>query len=270
MQESLPEVVEYNSQRILTSQQIAELYETDLDNIKKNFSNNKDRFTAGKHYFYLEGKELKRFKNEVKIPDLVGKRASSLYLWTEKGALLHAKSLGTDAAWEMYERLVDEYYRLKAKEEEAQSEQRGFLNSLYVKRIQLFSRKTKIPARKYCVFERIVTPFLKVELQGVELPEGAVPDISVGNQWCKYAREILRFDMELVKKHPHHYPDKRGVQMVNIYPIEWLPEFEIWFQEVYIPDLLPGYLKYLKATNEQIRLIMKAFGINYRVGGENS
>lgn len=35
---------------------------------------------------------------------------SKLYLWTEKGAFLHAKSLGTDKAWEVYEILVDSYF----------------------------------------------------------------------------------------------------------------------------------------------------------------
>lgn len=32
------------------------------------------------------------------------------YLWTEKGAFLHAKSLNTGKAWEVYDRLVDEYF----------------------------------------------------------------------------------------------------------------------------------------------------------------
>lgn len=38
------------------------------------------------------------------------KKASKLYLWTEKGAFLHAKSLNTDTAWEVYDRLVDNYF----------------------------------------------------------------------------------------------------------------------------------------------------------------
>ena len=39
------------------------------------------------------------------------KNASKLYLWTERGALLHAKSLNTDRAWEVYDRLVETYFR---------------------------------------------------------------------------------------------------------------------------------------------------------------
>lgn len=45
------------------------------------------------------------------------KYAKSLYLWTEKGALLHAKSLNTDKAWEVYDYLVDYYFRVKEKSE---------------------------------------------------------------------------------------------------------------------------------------------------------
>ena len=50
------------------------------------------------------------------------KYAKSLYLWTEKGALLHAKSLNTDKAWEVYDYLVDFYFRVK--EEPKQPEHR--------------------------------------------------------------------------------------------------------------------------------------------------
>ncbi len=36
-----------------------------------------------------------------------------MYLWTEKGALLHAKSLNTNKAWKVYDYLVDFYFRVK-------------------------------------------------------------------------------------------------------------------------------------------------------------
>ena len=42
---------------------------------------------------------------------MVKNRTSHLYLWTEKGALLPAKSLNTDKAWEVYDYLVDFYFR---------------------------------------------------------------------------------------------------------------------------------------------------------------
>ncbi|MCT1174924.1 ORF6N domain-containing protein, partial [Lactococcus lactis] len=94
------QITELNGQRVLTTQQIAEGYGTDSASITKNFNNNKSRFYEGKHFFLLQGADLKEFKNNIQNLDVVGNRAPKLYLWTEKGALLHAKSLGTDEAWD--------------------------------------------------------------------------------------------------------------------------------------------------------------------------
>lgn len=105
--------IEHKGQRVLTTGRLAESYGTDTNGIVKNYNNNKERYISGKHYFLLEAEDLKQFKDEVKDLDVVQKQASSLYLWTEKGSWLQAKSLGTDEAWEAYEMLVDDYYRVK-------------------------------------------------------------------------------------------------------------------------------------------------------------
>lgn len=134
-------VIESRGQRVLTSAQIADCYNTTVDCIKQNFHANRNRYIEGKHYISLTGSELKEFKNKVRIPHPVDadnknevriphsaeikaryqfntqfKYAKSLYLWTEKGALLHAKSLNTDKAWEVYDYLVDFYFRAKKEE----------------------------------------------------------------------------------------------------------------------------------------------------------
>lgn len=102
-------VTEYKNIRVLTTQQIAEAYGTDTKIISKNFSRNKERYIEGKHFICLEGEEKRGFVNRRQIDDS-SKNAKTLYLWTEKGAFLHAKSLNTDKAWEVYDRLVDEYF----------------------------------------------------------------------------------------------------------------------------------------------------------------
>lgn len=109
----LPQIVEKNGVRVLTTRQLTEWYHTEEWQIKQNFRNNKKRFVLGKHYMALQGEELKEFKSKVENICLVGKTAKILYLWTEKGALLHAKSLNTDKAWEVYDYLVDFYFRAK-------------------------------------------------------------------------------------------------------------------------------------------------------------
>lgn len=59
----------------------------------------------------MEGDELKDFKTNHQFDE--SSRINKLYLWTEKGAFLHAKSLNTDTAWEVYDRLVDNYFNKK-------------------------------------------------------------------------------------------------------------------------------------------------------------
>ncbi len=158
-------VIESRGQRVLTSAQIAECYGTTVDCIKQNFHANKIRFIEGKHYIALVGNELKEFKNKVRIPhpvksemenevriphsaeikakyqfDTQFKYAKSLYLWTEKGALLHAKSLNTDKAWEVYDYLVDFYFR--AREKQSEPVMRGGVPVTYI------NEKQQIPMRE--------------------------------------------------------------------------------------------------------------------------
>lgn len=103
------QIVEYNNIRVLTTQQVAEAYQTSADTVTRNFNRNKDRYIKGKHYMALEGEEKNAFVDRGQI-DRGLKNAKTLYLWTQKGCLLHAKSLNTDIAWEVYDRLVDNYF----------------------------------------------------------------------------------------------------------------------------------------------------------------
>lgn len=105
------QVIVHDNRRVLTTAQLAESYGTDAKHINDNFQNNKHRYKEEKHYFELKGEELRAFKASTEISGNL-KFAPVIYLWTEKGAWLHAKSLNTDKAWEAYEMLVDEYYRI--------------------------------------------------------------------------------------------------------------------------------------------------------------
>ena len=103
-------VTEYRNIRVLTTQQIAEAYGTEDRRISENFNANKERYVEGKHYVRLEGQELKEFLQSANSVVQNPSKVRNLYLWTEKGAFLHAKSLNTDTAWEVYDHLVDSYF----------------------------------------------------------------------------------------------------------------------------------------------------------------
>lgn len=105
--------LEYQGKRVLTTERLAAAFEADVDNIAKNFSRNKERFTEGGHYFRITGSDLKALKNDLTFSQFVGKNASHFILWTERGVARHAKILDTDTAWEIYEQLEDTYFAVK-------------------------------------------------------------------------------------------------------------------------------------------------------------
>lgn len=104
---NVPKMIEQDGQRVLTTAQLAECYGTDSKIIHRNFLNNKSRYVEQKHFIVVTGDSLKAIR---KFYDL-HKNVNKLYLWTERGALLHAKSLNTDKAWEVYDFLVEHYFR---------------------------------------------------------------------------------------------------------------------------------------------------------------
>lgn len=112
MQFQLPQITKIRGLRVLTTRQIAEAYGTEVGTIQYNFRYNKKRYVLGKHYIEVVGDELRTLKTRSEFHSSL-KYAKSAYLWTEKGALLHAKSLNTDKAWEVYDYLVDFYFRAK-------------------------------------------------------------------------------------------------------------------------------------------------------------
>lgn len=109
--------LEVHGIKVLTTRQLAEAYETERKVINNNYLRNKDKFILGKHYIAVEGDEMRHLRTSPQFEGEL-KKVSKAYFWTEKGALLHAKSLNTDKAWQVYDYLVDFYFR--AKEQEAE------------------------------------------------------------------------------------------------------------------------------------------------------
>ena len=106
--------INFREERVLTTKQMAEVYGTEENNIKKNLSVNKERFIEGKHYYLLKGDELKKFKRVVTNGNQALENefrfVSQLTLWTEKGANRMCKILDTDKAWEQFEILEETYF----------------------------------------------------------------------------------------------------------------------------------------------------------------
>ncbi len=114
--ESLP-VITYQQQPVVTTGLLAQLYGTEEIRIQQNFLRNAERFIDGKHFVKLEGEALREFKKSQTISKIVcgiPRNVNALLLWTERGAARHAKMLDTEQAWEVFEKLEDCYFAVKA------------------------------------------------------------------------------------------------------------------------------------------------------------
>ena len=54
--------VNYNDEIVITTKMLAKVYECEDGNITWNFNHNKDKFIEGKHYYKVEGEELKNLR----------------------------------------------------------------------------------------------------------------------------------------------------------------------------------------------------------------
>ncbi|EPA8392588.1 ORF6N domain-containing protein [Escherichia coli] len=104
--------ITHNQTPVITTELLAHLYGADVKNIQNNFARNVGRFQIGKHFFKIEGEELRELKHRPSLSGSVKivRNVRSLILWTERGAARHAKMLETDQAWEVFEKLEDCYF----------------------------------------------------------------------------------------------------------------------------------------------------------------
>lgn len=178
--------VEFNDQRILTTEQLAEVYGTEAKNIQMNFSNHRGQFYEGKHYFILQGEELNEFRLQVNDIGLqISPMARTLYLWTERGASRHCKILDTEKAWEQFDHLEDTYFRVKEmprlQGQPDPLERKAKLDRAEAMRLNALSRLAKPLIEMYK--EADVSPAFKIRAMenfygsdGPKLPEGALTE----------------------------------------------------------------------------------------------
>lgn len=122
--------MELNNQRIMTTKVLAEQFGTEDKIISNNFNRNIERFVENKHYYKLEGAELKAFKTNHLNDEPSMLRINCLYLWTDRGAARHAKILDTDEAWDVYEALEDTYFKVINNQIESNKQPIGILENL--------------------------------------------------------------------------------------------------------------------------------------------
>lgn len=200
-------VIEQKGIRVLTSAQLAEVFGTDFKRINYNFNYNKERYEEGKHFFVLTGDQRREFINEHEIHASL-KTAHTIYLWTEKGAFLHAKSLNTDQAWDAYSKLVDDYY--KKVEESKQSQPDLSALSPQLQFMIMMEQKQKALETKQAQLEERINDVEEVKTTVNNIAEyiTAVPDhakvVSTVNEFARWTRlghnEVYNKVYEILKR----------------------------------------------------------------------
>lgn len=176
------QTIEVKGQRVLTTKQIAEAYGTEEDKIRWNYKYNKGKYKEGKHYILIQGEELRELKRECEFHTLL-KQAKSVCFWTEKGALLHAKSLNTDKAWEVYDHLVDFYFRAKEEKPEAAQGQKETEKKAV---IPVNTRTEKVP-------EAIEAKTRTIPVFGLNPAKGMVVDIPKNKEALQLIGEMRKY-----------------------------------------------------------------------------
>lgn len=171
-------VIERQGLRVLTTAQLAECYGTDSKTIAHNYQRNKERYEDGKHYVCLKGTELQEFFANANLALANQSKIRTLYLWTERGALLHAKSLNTDKAWEVYGELVETYFRAKTAQTALQN-----LSPQLQAMINLEVRQNNLESRMNDLERRITTE---------TVPEPEPKKKPQGKPWSEREKDYLR------------------------------------------------------------------------------
>ena len=109
--------VKFNGEIVITTKTLAQAYECKETQIQQNFNNNQEKFKEGKHFYKIQGNDLKEFKRVIENFDeplyKEIKFVSVLILWTKRGASRHCKMLGTDKSWDMFDSLEENYFNPK-------------------------------------------------------------------------------------------------------------------------------------------------------------
>lgn len=114
----------------------------------------------------------------------------------------------------------------------------------WYRRMMLYREKTKIPVGYFSIFEEIISLIGDLEAQGYIIPTGCIPDISVGKCWANHLQKVEKISAKNVgKKYKHYYPDWAYPIEAFIYPLELLPKFRIWMEEMYKPLKMMEYFR---------------------------
>lgn len=107
-------IKEFNGQRVVTFSDIDKVHNRPDGTARRNFASNKDRFKEGEHYFVVTPETLANTElYEKRTTNIEVTSPRGMALITQKGYLKLVKAFNDDLAWEVQDRLIDNYFKSK-------------------------------------------------------------------------------------------------------------------------------------------------------------
>lgn len=109
---------------------------------------------------------------------------------------------------------------------------------------RFLKNRSKIPHTHFSMLNEIyLSLFATLEDYGVIPPDNIMPDISTGRMFSGFLRQ-KGIDPEQFPTYQHEFADEtRTPVQARLYPIEHLPEFRRYFNEVWLPTRAEAYFR---------------------------
>ena len=102
------ETKEYKGQRVITSCDVAKLHEREVNDVTKNFNNNRDKFILNEDYFLINKNDISERK--ISVQEFIPNNVKEIPIFTESGYLMLVKSFTDDLSWKIQRMLVKSYF----------------------------------------------------------------------------------------------------------------------------------------------------------------
>lgn len=117
------------------------------------------------------------------------------------------------------------------------------------------------PQGYFTMFDEATTIIASLIRNNIAVDDSIMPDGSLGIHWAKYwkAQDLEgKFSPRIKIKHIFPESYRQLDPEINAYPITALSEFRTWFQEEYLPQKYPQYIKNKVKDGRDIPLLLAA------------
>jgi hypothetical protein len=117
------------------------------------------------------------------------------------------------------------------------------------------------PKGYFTMFDEATTIIASLIRNNIAVDDSIMPDGSLGIHWATYWKaECLESDFGQRIKILHKFPEsyRQLDPKINAYPNEALSKFRTWFQETYLPQKYPNYVKNKLQDKSKLSILLEA------------